>query len=43
MFGAVLGVVVGWLLTFPFMLAHVNIEYSIHILFPSLPRDPSAL
>lgn len=43
MLGAVLGVVAGFLLTFPFILAHVNIEYSIHALFPSLPRDASAL
>ncbi len=35
---ALLGVVVGCLLTFPFMLVHVNIEAGAHILFPSLPR-----
>jgi hypothetical protein len=43
MIGAVLGVVVGFLLTFPFMLAHIDIEYAVHTLFPSLPRDPSGL
>jgi hypothetical protein len=42
-FGGVLGVLVGFLLAFPFMLVHVNMEYGIHTLFPSLPRDPSAL
>jgi hypothetical protein len=43
MVGAALGVVVGFLLTFPFMLAHINIEYGVRTLFPSLARDPSAL
>jgi len=43
MLGVVLGVVTGFLLTFPFMLAHINIEYGIHALLPSLPRDPSAI
>jgi hypothetical protein len=43
MLGAVPGIVAGFLLTFPFMLAHVNIEYGVHSFFPALPRDPSAL
>lgn len=43
MVGAVLGVVVGFLLTFPFMLAHINIEYAVRTLIPSLPSDPSGL
>ena len=40
---AVLGVVVGFLLTFAFMLALINIEYAVRTLLPSLPRDPSGL
>ena len=43
MLGAALGLVVGFLLTFPFMLAHINIEYAVRTLLPSLPRDPSGL
>jgi hypothetical protein len=41
MVGVVVGVVVGVLMTFPFMLAHINIEYAFRAIFPALPRDPS--
>jgi hypothetical protein len=39
MFGAVLGLVVGFFLTFPFMIVHVEILGGLYKVFPSLQSE----